>query len=179
MSETMSGAELSRLLLRRGTTAAEIAAMDVEDVTQMVAYCRRKKARGVVDPVMTDEQIARAMLGYAQAEPADWPLPPRRSAGTGRWVLLLGSLSGAAAGFASPLLVPHYLPTRQHGQEWYFIIILLSPLCAAMGAGVGLVAGLAATKVVARTWLRALVTLVAALVVSTLFVGWLAWMQLR
>jgi hypothetical protein len=179
MSETMSGAELSRLLLRRGTTAAEIAAMDVEEVTKMVAYRRRKKARGVVDPVMTDEQIARAILRYAQAEPADWPVPPRRVAGIPYWELLPGALGGAAAGFASPVIVAHLRTTVPHGQEWYFVCGLLSPPGALVGAALGMVAGLvagrAAMRVVARKWLRALVALIVGLIASIVYVGGCAW----
>jgi len=97
----MSGAELSRLLLRSGTTAAEIAAMDVEDLTKVVAYRRRKKARGPVDPAMTDKQIARAILEYAQSDPSDWPVAPResttiRACGPG----LLGALGGGVGAVA-------------------------------------------------------------------------------
>lgn len=180
MSETLDGAELSRLLLAEGTTATDIAAMDLEALTQKVAYQRKNKLDpGAVDPAMSDEQLARSILAYAQSEPADWPVPSRRIAGRGSWVLLLGIVAGAAAGFVSPLIVPQCLPTRQHGQELYFILCLGSPIGGALGAGVGWFAGMAATTIIARTWLRALVALLAALVASTLLVGLLAWLQMR
>jgi hypothetical protein len=106
MSETMTGSELARLFLRRGTTEAEVAAMDLESLTRSVAYRRQKKIpSGAVSPNMTDKQIARAILAYAQSDPSDWPVAPRattrkRACGPG----LLGALGGGVGGFVFVVL---------------------------------------------------------------------------
>ncbi len=165
MSETLNGAELSHLLLGRGTTATEIAAMDLEALTQKVAYRRKKKvAPEAVDPAMTDEQIARAILDYARSEPTDWPVAPLPGVGTRLLPAMLGALGGAAAGFGAPYLFQDSLSGPKDGQEYYFVACLLGPLCAAIGAFVGMFAG--STRVVARTWQRALMGLAAGLIVG-------------
>jgi hypothetical protein len=143
MSETVTGVELARLILRRGTTAAEVAAMDVEDVAKVVADRRRKKARGPVDPALTDEQIARAVLEYAQSDPGDWPVAPRattwkRACGAG----LLGALGGGV-GAAVFVVLGAWVGLRDYdGQAVVLFLgygILVTLLSAILGAPLALV----------------------------------------
>jgi uncharacterized protein YjbI with pentapeptide repeats len=70
--EPLDGEALFHLLVHPRATAGEIAAMDVEALTQSVAYRRKRKvAPGAVDPALTNEGIAEAILGYVRAAPPD------------------------------------------------------------------------------------------------------------
>jgi len=143
MSETVTGAELARLILRRGTTAAEVAAMDVEDVAKVVAYRRRKKARGPVDPALTDDQIARAILEYAQSDPSDWSVAPRattskRARGPGLLGALGGGVGAIVFGIVGGIVVVNWVLN-----ELLFLAVLAAPvptlLAVILGAPLALV----------------------------------------
>jgi len=69
MSTTTNGATLFKLVMHPRATAEEVVALDLEILTQKVAYRRRRKVpKGALDPTWTDEQIARAILDYARSE---------------------------------------------------------------------------------------------------------------
>jgi uncharacterized protein YjbI with pentapeptide repeats len=150
MSETMTGAELARLILRSGATAVEVAAMDLESLTGSVAYRRQQKIpSGAVSPSMTDEQIARAILEYAQSDPGDWPVAPRattwkRACGAG----LLGALGGGVGAVVFVVVgmfvvQAWYKNVRYFGEYLltvaFFGAILGTPLAAILGAPLALV----------------------------------------
>ncbi len=68
MTDTLSGRDLFDLVMHPRAAAEEIAALDLDALTQKVAYRRRKKVpKGALSPSLTDEQIARAILDYARA----------------------------------------------------------------------------------------------------------------
>jgi hypothetical protein len=68
----LDGAELFAVFMHPRATAAEIASLDVDALTKEVTYRRKKKAApGAVDPTLTDEQIARAILDYVRTAPFD------------------------------------------------------------------------------------------------------------
>jgi hypothetical protein len=70
--EPLDGEALFHLLVHPRDTKGEIAAMDVEVLTKKVAYRRKRKvAPGAVDPALTNEGIAEAILGYVRAAPPD------------------------------------------------------------------------------------------------------------
>ena len=69
MSKLMSGAKLFELVMHPRATVDEIVALELEVLTQKVAYRRRRKVpKGALDRTWTDEQIARAILDYARSE---------------------------------------------------------------------------------------------------------------
>jgi hypothetical protein len=183
MSETVTGSELARLILRRGTTAAEAAAMDVESLTRLVADRRPKEVpRGAVSPSMTDEQIARAILEYAQSDPGDWPVAPRattskRACGPG----LLGALGGGVG--AVVFVVLGLLVVWDAGciGEWAWMdafegVMLGTPLAAILGAALALVV----TRVTTGTGRpkRAILPLATGLTVSFIIAAGFWWWQL-
>jgi hypothetical protein len=112
MSETLNGAELARLILPRGMSAEEIAAADPEALTQTVAHRRRTRrtVQDAVDPALTDEQIAGAILDYARAAPPDVPddqSPPaksRKASPLGLWITWL-IVNELAVGIVAVLLL--------------------------------------------------------------------------
>jgi hypothetical protein len=144
MTETVTGVELARLILRRGTTAAEVAAMDVESLTRLVEERRPKEVpRGAVSPSMTDEQIARAILEYAQSDPGDWPVAPRattwkRACGAGLLGALGGGLGAIVFGIVGGILVVNWVLN-----ELLFLAVLAAPvptlLAVILGAPLALV----------------------------------------
>jgi hypothetical protein len=106
MSETVNGADLSGVILQRGTTAAEVAEMELEVLTRTVAYRREKWVpAGAVDPTLTDDEIARAILEYAQSEPEDWPVPSIEKDQTIWWAVVLAGAIGAVMGTIPGILV--------------------------------------------------------------------------
>ena len=183
MSETMTGAELARLILRRGTTAAEVAAMDLESLTRLVAYRRQKKIpSGAVSPNMTDEQIARTILEYAQSDPGDWPVAPRattskRACGPG----LLGALGGGVGAVVFVVLGLFVVWDAGCIGEWAWMdafegVMLGTPLAAILGAALALVV----TRVTTGTGRpkRAILPLATGLTVSFIIAAGFWWWQL-
>jgi hypothetical protein len=149
MSETMTGAELARLILRRGTTAAEVAAMDVESLTRWVEERRPKEVpRGTVSPSMTDEQIARTIMEYAQSDPGDWPVAPRattweRACGP----LLLGALGGGAGAVVFGIVGGFVLVKGLWVVDVYLVRALFAaPVAVLLGAILGAPLALVVTR---------------------------------
>jgi hypothetical protein len=149
MTETVTGVELARLILRRGTTAAEVAAMDVESLTRLVEERRPKEVpRGTVSPNMTDEQIARAILEYAQSDPSDWPVAPRattwkRACGAG----LLGALGGGLGAIVFGIVGGIVLVYEQWVVDVYLVRALFAaPVAVLLGAILGAPLALVVTR---------------------------------
>jgi hypothetical protein len=182
MSETVTGAELARLIFRRGATAAGVATMDLESLTRLVAHRRQKKIpSGAVSPSMTDEQIARAILEYAQSDPSDWPVAPRattteRACGAG----LLGALGGGVGGFVFGVVGAivgvnaGYIWDSQYVVLFLGVAILGTLLSAILGAPLALVV----TGRITGTGQRVILSLATGLAVSFLIAAayWLWWL---
>jgi uncharacterized integral membrane protein len=111
MSETLNGAEPARLILPPGTTAAEIATMDLEGLNETVTDRRNQQAvRDAVDPAPTNEQIAEAIVDDLSSAPPDvgdgetQPAKSRKASPLGLWIIWL-VVHELAAGILAVLLL--------------------------------------------------------------------------
>ena len=177
----MSGVELARLILRRGTTAALLAAMDVEALNPLVTPGRSKAvAPGVAGSALTDERAARRGIPeFGQREPVSWSDPPRVVASARGWALLLGVLGGGVGGFVFSIVgAAGILPHTLYGAAASFgALFHLPPLGGLCGAVLGGVVALAVTGAIRRAGLGARVPLAAGLAASFLLeAGVLLWL---
>jgi hypothetical protein len=145
MGETTNGVELSRLLLHRGTTAAEIASMELEILTHRVGYRRKRKVPpDAIDSALTDEQIAKAIRDYARTDPIDWPVKPQERVFAKIGKDLLKYLLWAFLGFLGCLPVYLQLMGEAFDTDYPMIVfiafMLFTPLLV-VGPIVGIIAG--------------------------------------
>jgi hypothetical protein len=175
MSETMSGAQMARLILRRGTAAARLAAMDVEALNPVVTPGRsRAGVPGLAGSAVTDERAARRGIPECgQREPVGWSDPPPAVASARGWALLLGVLGGGVGGLVFAIIgTAGVLPHTLYGAAASFgALFQLPPLGGLCGAVLGGVVALAVTAAIPRAGLGARVPLAAGLAASFLLVA--------
>jgi uncharacterized protein YjbI with pentapeptide repeats len=168
----MSGAGLARLILRRGTTAALLAAVDGEALNPMVVPGRSKAgAPGVAGAAVTDGRAARRGIPECgRGEPVGWSDPPPATASARGWALLLGVLGGGLGGFVFAIVgAAGVLPHTLYGAAASFgALFQLPPLGGLCGAVLGGVVALAVTGAIPRAGLGARVPLAAGLAASFL-----------
>jgi hypothetical protein len=159
--------------------------MDLESLTRSVAYRRQKKIPpGAVSPNMTDEQIARAILEYAQSDPGDWPVLPRaktskRACGAG----LLGALGGGVGAVVFVIVGADVVVganvvdnARCFGEYLYQAIFFGAILATPLGAFLGAILALRVTGRMAGTGQRVILSLATGLAVGLIIAaGYWLW----